>query len=108
MRRGYSAITWATTRCRLPAAEVVHLGAQLPTLVRGIYYDGWRLANHPEKIHSRADMLERVQRELGSDRQLSAVAVLSAVIALVRKHVSAGEVDKLVATLPHSIGELWS
>jgi uncharacterized protein (DUF2267 family) len=25
----------------------VHLGAQLPLLVRGIFYDGWRIAaNH--------------------------------------------------------------
>ena len=29
-------------RDRLPVQEAVHLGAQLPILVRGFYYEGWR------------------------------------------------------------------
>jgi uncharacterized protein (DUF2267 family) len=102
LRAGLHAI-----RDRLPAAEAVHLGAQLPTLVRGIYYDGWRFANDPGDIRSRAEMIERVQRELGTDRRLSAVAVLSAVIDLLCNRVSSGEIDKIVATLPRSIAELW-
>ena len=34
-------------RDRLTPEQAVHLGAQLPLLVRGIFYDGWRIAaNH--------------------------------------------------------------
>src|SRR5262249_49251327 len=82
LRAGLHAI-----RDRLPIAEAVHLGAQLPVLVRGLYYDGFRLTNDPGKIRSKAEMLERVQHEIGADRQLAPVAVLSAVISLLQKHV---------------------
>ena len=75
LRAGLHAI-----RDRLPTAEAVHLGAQLPTLVRGIYYDGFRLTNDESRIRSRAEMIQRVQRELEPDKRLSAPAVLHAVI----------------------------
>jgi uncharacterized protein (DUF2267 family) len=34
-------------RDRLTPEQAVHLGAQLPLLVRGIFYDGWRIAGKP-------------------------------------------------------------
>src|SRR5271166_430754 len=34
-------------RDRLTAEQAVHLGAQLPLLVRGLYYEGWRLTDRP-------------------------------------------------------------
>ena len=102
LRAGLHAI-----RDRLPLTEAVHLGAQLPTLIRGIYYDGFRVGNDESRIRSRADMIERVRSELEPDKRLYAPAVLHAVIALLEKHVSSGEIDKLVATLPKAIAELW-
>lgn len=102
LRAGLHAI-----RDRLPLTEAVHLGAQLPTLIRGIYYDGFRVGNDESRIRSRADMIERVRNELEPDKRLYAPAVLHAVIALLEKHVSSGEIDKLVATLPKAIAELW-
>jgi uncharacterized protein (DUF2267 family) len=48
-----------------------------------------------------------VQREIDPDRQLSALAVLSGVIALLNKHVTAGEIADVVSTLPRSIAEMW-
>lgn len=102
LRAGLHAI-----RDRLPTSEAIHLGAQLPTLVRGIYYDGFRLTNDESKIRSRPEMIQRVQRELEPDKRLSALAVLEAVIALIEAHVSAGEIDKVVSTLPKPIAELW-
>ena len=102
LRAGLHAI-----RDRLPLTEAVHLGAQLPTLIRGIYYDGLRVSNDESRIRSRADMIDRVQRELEPDKRLYAPAVLHAVIALLEKHVSTGEIDKVVATLPKAIAELW-
>src|SRR5258706_13987050 len=40
-----------TLRDRLPIAEAAHLGAQLPMLIRGFYYDGWKPASKPLKLH---------------------------------------------------------
>ena len=101
LRAGLHAI-----RDRLPASEVIHLGAQLPVLIRGIYYDGYRLAQDPTRMKNRADLIDHVRHELGAD-PLPATAVLGAVIDLIHEHVSPGEVDNVVATLPKALAGLW-
>jgi uncharacterized protein (DUF2267 family) len=101
LRAGLHAI-----RDRLPAAEVLDLGAQLPTIVRGIYFEGWTLTSDPTRIRDRGAMVERVRRELRPD-QIDPLDVLSAVIALLVEHVSRGELEDVVATLPRSIASLW-
>ncbi|HEU0031906.1 MAG TPA: DUF2267 domain-containing protein [Kofleriaceae bacterium] len=102
LRAGLHAI-----RDRLPSSEVIDLGAQLPTLIRGIYYDGWKLDNDPTKIRDRAAMLARVQKELAPDPRLDPVEVLRAVIQLLIAHVSAGEIGHVMSTLPKPIASLW-
>lgn len=102
LRAGLHAI-----RDRLPAAEVVDLGAQLPTLIRGFYYEGWTLANDPTRMRDRADMIARVKQELMLDPRLDPVDVLRAVIHLLVEHVTPGEIRHIVSTLPRPIAALW-
>ena len=102
LRAGLHAI-----RDRLPAPEVLDLGAQLPTLIRGMYFEGWTLQNDPTRIRDRASMIARVKAELGPDPDLDALDVLRAAIHLLGQHVSAGEIDDVVSTLPRSIAALW-
>jgi uncharacterized protein (DUF2267 family) len=102
LRAGLHAI-----RDRLPAGEVIDLGAQLPTLIRGIYYEGWTLGNDPTRIRSRAAMIARVQQELAPDPRLDAIGVLRGVIRLLVDHVSPGEIGDVLSTLPRSIASLW-
>lgn len=102
LRAGLHAI-----RDRLPAAEVVDLAAQLPTMLRGIFYEGWRLENDPTRIRDRAAMLARVKQELGTDSRLAPYDVLRSVIRLLVKHVSPGEIRDVIATLPRPVATLW-
>lgn len=101
LRAGLHAI-----RDRLPAAEVVDLGAQLPMLIRGMYYEGWTLTNDPTETRTRDQMLARV-RERIRDPRLDPEDVLRAVIRLLAWHVSDGELDQIVNTLPGPIAALW-
>ncbi|HET9988134.1 MAG TPA: DUF2267 domain-containing protein [Kofleriaceae bacterium] len=103
LRAGLHAI-----RDRLPASEVVELGAQLPVLVRGLYYEGWRFSNDPSRIRNREQLLARVEHELRPDARFSALAVVKAVIELLKDHVTAGEITDMTSTLPRSIAELWT
>ena len=93
-------------RDRMPAGDVVDLAAQLPTLIRGIYFEGWRLANDPAETRTRADLIARVRAELGSDHRLAPEMVARAVIRVLAWHVSGGEVDDILSTLPRKLATL--
>lgn len=102
LRAGLHAI-----RARLPLNEVIDLGAQLPTLIRGIYYEGLGANHEPAKIRTAEDMLARVTVELGNEKRVKPVDVLRATIHVLVDHVSEGEIEDVVATLPRPIAELW-
>ena len=91
----------------LPDREVVALGAQLPMLIRGIYYEGWRLGTR-QHGRDRDAIYAAIRRELAHD-PLTATAtnVLTAVIHLLFRHVSNGEIDHIIHVLPKPIAELW-
>ena len=59
-QRAYNALRAVlhALRDRLPPEVAVHLGAQLPMLVRGLYYEGWHMAGKPTKERSVEDRLD--------------------------------------------------
>src|SRR5690606_12357746 len=57
-------------RDRLTVEESAQFAAQLPMLIRGIYYDGWRPSTVPVKA-DRKEFLERVASELAFEVQES-------------------------------------
>lgn len=50
-------------RDRLPVEEAAHLGAQLPMLVRGFYYESWGPAGKPVKERRKEQFLARMGLE---------------------------------------------
>lgn len=97
-----------TLRDRLTTEEVAGLGAQLPIFVRGLYYDAWHPANKPLKIRSREQFLELVAERFGSIAVIQPERLVHAVLTVLEKHVSAGEIQNIQATLPRGIRELWT
>jgi uncharacterized protein (DUF2267 family) len=47
-------------RDRLTVDEAAELAAQLPELIRGIYYEGWDPSKTPVRYEDLADFLDRV------------------------------------------------
>lgn len=94
-------------RDRLSVEEAAHLGAQLPLLVRGIFFDQWRPAGKPEKVRGLDEFLARISAELHDIRPVNAETAARAVFRTIALHVSEGEVAQVRAQLPEPIRRLW-
>jgi uncharacterized protein (DUF2267 family) len=95
-------------RDRLPVNEAAQLAAQLPELVRGIYYEGWDPSATPVKYRGYDEFLQRVAREALLDGETEASFAASAAATVLRRHVSAGELDDIRAILPEDLRPILS
>jgi uncharacterized protein (DUF2267 family) len=94
-------------RDRLGPENAVHLAAQLPMLLRGLYYEGWRLAASQTKERTRADFLEHVRRELPRGAAIDPNVAARAVFGVMWAKLDLGEVGEVVDHLPEELKELW-
>ncbi|HWX46531.1 MAG TPA: DUF2267 domain-containing protein [Roseomonas sp.] len=94
-------------RDRLPVELAAHLGAQLPLLVRGTYYDQWHPAAQPERTRTLQEFLARVESGLHGTRPLDVREATRAVLYTLTHHVDPGQVAKVVEALPEEVRALW-
>jgi uncharacterized protein (DUF2267 family) len=91
----------------------LHLISQLPLLIKGIYVSGWHLGAK-EKIKDMDQLVERLllqntrtgPNDFGTDEK--ALSNLTAVIRVLQKHVSPGEIDDIKAQFPLELKNLWT
>jgi uncharacterized protein (DUF2267 family) len=94
-------------RDRIGPANASHLGAQLPMLLRGLYYEGWRMTVAASKERREIEFLEHVTQELRQADLLEVERGVRAVFDVLSKRIERGEVIKLVGILPRELRELW-
>ncbi len=94
-------------RDRLTTEQAVHLGAQLPMLVRGIYYEGWHVSASREPIRHVDEFTNHVARELPPQFPRDALGVAEAVLDLLWRELDPGETAKIVSSMPIPLRQLW-
>jgi uncharacterized protein (DUF2267 family) len=95
-------------RDRIPLELAVHLGSQLPLLVRGIYYDQWHAPGRmDEKPRSLDEFLEPIGEQLAQIRPMNARIATQAVFRVLSRHVNPGQVDKIRQSLPGEVQAIW-
>jgi uncharacterized protein (DUF2267 family) len=90
-------------RDRLTVNEAAQLAAQLPELIRGIYYEDWVPARTPLKYRTVDEFLDRVADEAQLSGETDASYACAAAARVLRRHVSAGEVEDVVAVFPEEM-----
>jgi uncharacterized protein (DUF2267 family) len=97
-----------TLRDRLRPEEAAGFAAQLPLLIRGVFYEGWHPAGKPIRTRTIEDFLAPVADAFRGDPPTQPLAVARAVFTVVKRHMTAGEVADVIAALPEDLKTLWA
>jgi uncharacterized protein (DUF2267 family) len=93
-------------RDSLPRDEAIYLAAQLPPLLRGLYYEGWHPSAHPA-AKSRSAFLTRIHDGVRRDRGVDPEQVARAVFAMLSERLPPAEVEDARAATPSALHNLW-
>lgn len=97
----------AKIRDHLPVNEMAQFSAQLPILLRGMFFEGWQAKLTP--IHERhvADFVADVEDAIGNVIDYQGVTDIKAVFNVVNARISRGEVNDVRSCLPQELRDLW-
>jgi uncharacterized protein (DUF2267 family) len=90
-------------RDRLTVDEAAQLAAQLPDLIRGIYYEGWDPSRTPLSYRSLDEFLRRVADEAVLAGETEASYAATAAARVLHRHVSEGELEDVRGMLPEGL-----
>lgn len=89
-------------RDRLSVDEAAQLSAQLPTIIRGMYFEGWDPTGKPLRIRHRDQYFALVRQKYGRD-DVSSEEIAIAVVRVLERHVSQGEMTDVMLNLPRDL-----
>jgi uncharacterized protein (DUF2267 family) len=93
-------------RDRLPPEVAVKLGAQLPIMVRGIYYEGWHMAATPTRERHLEEFAAHILKELPPQFPIDPLTAARGVYEILWEKLDPGEFEKLMTHLPASLRNL--
>jgi uncharacterized protein (DUF2267 family) len=94
-------------RDRLTINLAAHLGAQLPLLIRGVYYDQFEPGRMPSEFRSREEFVAEVAEWLSDTRPVDPEEAIRSVFRMLSRHISEGQVSKVRDALPKSLRQMW-
>lgn len=91
----------------LSPEEMTDLSAQLPVLIRGIYFEGWKPLETPVWERKKEAFIERVQDAFSDDLLNDPDRAVAAVFRLLDRHVSHGEIVQVRNSMKKTLRDLW-
>ncbi|GAB4233214.1 MAG: DUF2267 domain-containing protein [Chlamydiales bacterium] len=91
-------------RDRLTVELAAHLSSQLPLLLRGVFFEGWKPSKVPIKVSNKQDFINLV-REHSQNRIVDnqAEKVITCVMEVLSDHIDVGELSDIYSDLPHEL-----
>jgi uncharacterized protein (DUF2267 family) len=94
-------------RDRIGPESAAHLGAQLPMLLRGAFYEGWDPTGKPTKERHAMAFLTHIGSELPRSDTIEVEQGVRAVFDVLSKHIDRGEAVKLAGMFPLELRQFW-
>ena len=100
-------VTLHQIRDHLLVDEVAQLAAQLPLLIRGMFFEGWVPKNTPIKQRHIQDFISDIEQYVGSVADYRGSEDIQKVFKLINAKISLGEIQDVRASLPGEIRSFW-
>ena len=95
-------------RDRLTVEEAVHLSAQLPMLVRGFYFEGWKPSMAPNDEQTAEEFFASVRESLrNAALNMDVEAMVRDVLSFLERKLPEGQIRHVKTQLPAEIQALW-
>lgn len=91
----------------LPWDEAVQVGAFLPLLLRGFYYEGWHPTARSLPLTTRDAFLDRIQDALHREPGIDAELVARALFSLLAERLPPAELEDAKAVTPKALHAFW-
>lgn len=93
-------------RSQLPDNESADFAAQLPMVLRGLYFEGWKPSDEtPDR--SMESFYDRIRGAFPNPDIVDPERVARAAFQTIEKHVSAGEIDDIKHNLPEQLRQIF-
>jgi uncharacterized protein (DUF2267 family) len=86
----------------LPPGEAVKFSAQMPLMIKGIFFDGWKLTPKPLRL-SRAGFNAYLRRGLKDESGVDPAVALRAVVSTLYRHISPSVIETIELVLPREV-----
>lgn len=96
-----------TLRDWLPVNESADFAAQLPTLLRGVYYEHWRPGTTPVKERAKQDFLACIDHAFVGNPLFRTAETATAAFIFLSTKIEAGEIEDVRRALPADLRALW-
>ena len=100
-------VTLHTIRDHLPTETIAHLSAQLPTLIRGVFFEGWRPGRDRAPDRSLEAFINPISEAFQNSPEIDAERVAQVVFETMRLHISRGEIEHIEQALPKKVRRLF-
>ena len=77
--------------------------AQVPDLIRGVYYEGWDPSSTPVKFRKLSEFIDRMDDETPFSDANDATKSIAAAASVLRRHVTEGEIEDIRSSLPKDL-----
>lgn len=100
-------VTLAQVRDHIGHDELAQLSAQMPLLVRGMFFEGWSPSHTPIKDRSAETFVAAISDQVSEVQEWRGPEDITAVFQTLNARISEGEIADVKANLPKHIRALW-
>jgi uncharacterized protein (DUF2267 family) len=100
-------VTMVQIRDHLGHNEMAQFSAQLPLLIRGMFFEGWQPAHTPIHDRKAEHFIAAIEAQVSDVLEWRGPQDIRAVFKTLNNKISEGEIRDIKAGLPQSIRDLW-